>query len=514
MKAEQQNCCVIIEIVSRNARTEGLKSVNKPSSCCLDGLLLYIRNMAKAEWGWSKQDPEWVRSPEYSGTNDRASSEPLTVEQKKSLLTDEYLSRLSLGEYMALWRRLHPHVLTKVSRQGFVDYTIDRFQQEDLFYYVSDFQRELENGKLLRGRLHRRAVLGASQGRIHGWLESILQQPTKEHALEKLRDELGMSEEIPYRSGGISVAMDTKISLLSLDVLPEAYGAERNNAVFTVFPTDVVLSQHRFQVSKQVALWVPSWNHTVDVWPNDLQQGGLSQDAGIVFLPKSAQVDPLTGSRYAAQSTSTPLFPGDHWRMKEKADLPELFIEQMYAIPKVREILQAIEQDRQTGRNGEVEKRVEDFRVRFPALLQPLGYEDSAITMIVKRCCDRLAYGKNPFEFDFALMTLAFSGELFERPKETIRSEEFWEQHFAKNPTQKPARVVYYEGEPAMAMRQFLKVFGIETPRSKPKAGNLLGFDNNMVSDLTSDPQMVDYARELWTQSARVIDAHYAQRSE
>jgi len=451
--------------------------------------------MAKAEWGWSKQDPEWVRSPEYVRAHEHQSLEPLTAEEKKSLLTVECLAPLSLGEYMALWRRLHPYVLTKVSRQGFVDYTIDRFQQKDLFFYVSDFQQELENGKLLRGRLRRRGALEDGQGSIPDWLEYILEQPTKEQALEKLRDELGISEEIPYRSGGISVAMDTKISLLSLDVLPEAFGAERNNAVFTLFPTDVVLSQHRFQVNKQVALWVPSWNHTVDVWPADLQQGGLSQDAGIVFLPKSAQVDPLTGSRYAAQPTSTLLFPGDHWRMKEKADLPELFIEQMYAIPEVREILQAIEQDWQTGRNGEVEKRVEDFRVRFPALLQPLGYEDSAITIIVKRCCDRVAYGKNPFEFDFALMTLAFSGELFERPKETIRSEEFWEQYFVKNPTQKPARVVYYEGEPATAMRRFLKVFGIETPRSKPKAGHLLGFDNNMVSDLTSDPQMVHFAR-------------------
>lgn len=480
------------------------------SSCCLGVVLLYIRDMAKAEWGWSKQDPEWMRSSDHLSSEDHESPKLLSVEDKKALLTTEHLSQLSLGEYLALWRKLHPHALTKVSRHGFLDYTIDRFQSWDMFHYFSDFERELENGKLLRGRLHQRGVMDGSPERVQVWLGSVLEEPTKEMALEKLREKLGIFDGLPYLSGAISAAMDTKVSLLSLHVLPEAYGAERRNAVFTVFPTDVVLSQHRFQLSRPTALWVRGLNQTVDVWPNPVQHGGLSQDAGIVFLPKSAEVDPQTGSRYASQPTDAPLFSGDVRRMIENTDVPILFQEQMNRIPEVRGIVGAVEQDWQTGRNGEVEKRVEEFRERFPALLQNLGYHHSEIDIIVKRSCDRLAYGKNPFDPDFLLMTLAFSGTLFERPKETISSQEFWERRFTKHPEQKPSRVVYYEGNPAEALNRFLKAGGIETPQTKPKAGHLLGFDDHLVSDLARDPQLMQTAQALWNLCVREIEARYS----
>jgi len=48
--------------------------------------------------------------------------QPLTNEEKRRFLTPEFLSSLSMDEYVALWRRLNPYFLFHVTRQGFRDH--------------------------------------------------------------------------------------------------------------------------------------------------------------------------------------------------------------------------------------------------------------------------------------------------------------------------------------------------------------------------------------------------------
>jgi hypothetical protein len=61
-----------------------------------------------------------------------------------------------------------------------------------------------------------------------------------------------------------------------------------------------------------------------------------------------------------------------------------------------------------------------------------------------------------------------------------IRAEDFWEDYFNNNPSQKPKHIVYYDGDPTNAVSNFFKENGI---LEKDSYEALLGFDNHIIVD-------------------------------
>ena len=82
------------------------------------------------------------------------------------------------------------------------------------------------------------------------------------------------------------------------------YGGERGNEVFFVYPSDVLASQNDYSFNGWQKDFTKmqsedKWNG-VFVWPQDMNNPGISVDAGVVFLPGNIPVDPETGSKYAS----------------------------------------------------------------------------------------------------------------------------------------------------------------------------------------------------------------------
>src|SRR6185503_4609999 len=84
-------------------------------------------------------------------------------------------------------------------------------------------------------------------------------------------------------------------------VADQFYGGERNNEVFFVYPSDFIASQHEYAFNGWEKDFTKpqsetKWND-VFVWPSNLENPGISVDAGLVFLPDHTPVDPETGSK-------------------------------------------------------------------------------------------------------------------------------------------------------------------------------------------------------------------------
>lgn len=64
---------------------------------------------------------------------EKIATQPLSNEQKRELLKPEVLASLTTEEYIALWRRLNPHFLTHVTRQGFKEESFQEWKSERFY---------------------------------------------------------------------------------------------------------------------------------------------------------------------------------------------------------------------------------------------------------------------------------------------------------------------------------------------------------------------------------------------
>ena len=108
-----------------------------------------------------------------------------------------------------------------------------------------------------------------------------------------------------------------------------------------------------------------------------------------------------------------------------------------------------------------------------------------------------------------------------------VPAREYWERHFQKHPEQRPAHVIYYDGDPSAAVVSTLEEAGIleEVPSydqrwhtdqiftgrgdSSERDGKWLGFEENVVKDEATD-EALQKEHEMFNEMARKIVAeHY-----
>ncbi len=85
-----------------------------------------------------------------------------------------------------------------------------------------------------------------------------------------------------------------------------------------------------------------------------------------------------------------------------------------------------------------------------------------------------------------------------------VPAEKYWENYFTQHPDQRPAHIVYYDGNPSEAVEQTLRNAGILSDKTRfgprdgftgrsdtqKRDGKLLGFDENYVHDERRDAQI------------------------
>ncbi len=227
---------------------------------------------------------------------------PLSNVEKRELLKLETLTELSTEEYIALWRRLNPHFLSHVTRQGFRDHNAMVYHSGGLQEFHNGFVSVLEDERNLRPPIAvREGLRSRDEATIREFLDGwVLQAENEEEAKDRLNRLLHFS-----LATAPKYPDQTAVHFAAQIVADDYYGGERNNEVFFVYPSDVLASQHDFACNGWEKDFTQpqsetKWND-VFIWPSSVDNPGILVDAGMVFLPENTPVDPKTGSRYASE---------------------------------------------------------------------------------------------------------------------------------------------------------------------------------------------------------------------
>lgn len=475
---------------------------------------------------------ELLRQPDYE-----PHPEPLSVAEKARLLTPEALAELSLDEYIALWRRLNPFYASHVTRQGIRDHNSMFYHSAGMGEFSHGFTEMLGAGKSLHSASEVRYGLppeGFTEDDVRHALKIAIKDRGKDID-ERLTEGASTAEvaddlvdHLPYNYTWASAEPWSDVNAIHFGrntCLDETYGAEKGNEVFYIFPIDVIASQSRFgghvgrgfdtaQVASE-----RKWNDMF-VWS---ETGRIPLDSGIVFLPKSAEVSPETGSLYETVESIGP--NGEKVR--------EPFLDEA-VVQTVDKIIQTLEGEgafdeygllsyEHTSTQAQCDALVARFRDEF-GLSQELAERllDKRSDLLCSRHRiiqdDMLKFqaerdGFSPDTMDeeekyriYLRYNLEFRTFGFQKAKNPTPAETYWRKYFEAHPEQRPKHVVFYDGDPSDAADQFLLDHHIVTRVRSSKSdttpnvegpgdtheqdGPWLGYDDHLVRDPEHDERM------------------------
>lgn len=426
-----------------------------------------------------------------SDFKEKASEVPLSIDEKKKLLKPEILSELSLDEYVFLWKRLHPYFLGHVTRQGFRDHVGGSNHIWGLEEFHEWFTSVLDDDRLLRPPISVHSGLNPhDREAIKTFVENeVLTESVDAEGAKNLLDRILWSS----IASAPKYAADTSLHFAKEIIADNTYGWERWNEIFYVFPSDVIASQYDYAFN-----WTADfrekqheekWND-IFVWPSNKDTNAIPLDMWIVFLPEDALVDPNTGSRYAQNQ--------DWWikSMSENNDNKEL----------VRDVLNKLRD----------EWGDENISERFMWFMLEQGIEIKDIDITVYQAI--LSYisftDKDNIDRQEELLrtTLENTGLLWDYAVNPISSKEYWEGYFERNPDKRPARIVYYQGEPTEAVHSFLIDNNIKMrwDISNISSDSFLGLWDKHVESMKEDKRAQPWYKFLIEEAHKIINEHYS----
>jgi len=229
-----------------------------------------------------------------------ALTNPLTKKEKENLLKPEILSSLTTEEYIKLWSRLNPHYLAHTTRQGFRDHFGHIYHTAGEWEYHNNFIYILINQKIIRAHFGLKVVKNGNADSLKKWLErkNIFSYENKETAKKNLEHFLGLT-----KSYGANYPDNNAVHFSVNLVANKCYGAEKDNEIFFIFPTDFIASQYSYDLCEIGDFNNHQKNDFTDVlvFCKELDSG-IPIDAALTFLPNSTLVDPETGSKYISET--------------------------------------------------------------------------------------------------------------------------------------------------------------------------------------------------------------------
>ena len=433
---------------------------------------------------------------------ERVGTTPLTVEEKKELLKPEVLEALSTDEYVALWKRLNPFYMGHVTRQGFRDHASGFAHSAGQGTFFNGFIDMIQDEGMLRSPFGATGLKGLDVESVSRFLSSNARFGTDYDIFSAQNEEEVRSvvhNILDVTMGNASKYPDkTAIHFSNNTVLDGYYGAEGGNEVFMIFPADVLASQFTFGVNHHDAEdltkkgherinVVRSMDNDVFVWPGTIDDPGIPIDAGLVFLPANASVDPETGSKYASQNQ---IVDGREVRVRIKDE---------ETTRKFQEYLDSRQQGSEPSiyLSDRIKKTLDEFS---PELLRELGFSLDEL-IVFRRALERQYPPEQAFE-------TANAG--WRRAENPISSKDYWERFFIQHPELKPKHIMYYTGEwTEEAVMGFFSENGIGNANTSERDGKFLGFDDNYMGSATGmqreqggDPWLgYDEVKEVLTQA-------------
>lgn len=445
---------------------------------------------------------------------EKVAESPLTNQEKRDLLKPEVLSQLSTDEYIALWKRLNPYFLTHVTRQGFRDHNAMFYHSAGLQEFHNGFLGVVQDEKMLRPPLALGGLKNRDETSVKMFLsEWALQAENEEEAKKRFDSQLHWSlASAPTYPDKTAVHFATQL------VANDYYGGEKDNEIMFVFPSDTLASQHNFTFNG----WEKDFTHPqsetkwndVFMWPNTLEDPGITVDAGMVFLPEKAQVDPNTGSKYASEvkiidgkekrvliENSEAVGKYNEWTKQLNGDNP-FFVAGMQLRQEYKDRYILRIQDAET--NAERVCRQELIKLGFDESLIEKPFVNALI-----QCIDLWGNEVPPERFTDALNSASARYKKAESP---VGAKDYWEKYFIDHPDLKPKHIIYYDGDPTDAIYNFQRENGIGRADTSKTEGQLLGFEDHHVIDPANDPRANQGHEELVTMGNRIIEEHFKNK--
>ncbi|NMB84295.1 hypothetical protein GYA28_03320 [Candidatus Roizmanbacteria bacterium] len=438
---------------------------------------------------------------------DRMSTEPLTNEQKRNLLKPEVLASLSEQEYISLLRRLNPYFVSHVTRQGFRDHNAMFYHSAGLQEYHNGFVGVMQDGKLIRPPMALGELKTRDEDSVRRWLgDWILGEESEAKAKEKLNNLLHF-----HLASAPKYPDQTAVHFATQLVADAYYGGERENEVFFVFPSDFVASQYNFSFNGWEKDFTrpqseTKWND-VFVWPNTVDNPGITVDAGLVFLPENTPVDPNTGSKYASEIK---IVDGKEQRvMVEDAALIETFIDWGQKIDDQSPLKQAFQTYKEERNYYSQQYLSRNLMSVCMTELQGLGFRREASVALADALVREMHYSES-FNNELLTKIIRESGAHWKRAENTVPAKEYWENFFRSHPDLRPKHINYYDGDPTTAVREFQQQNDIGKADTSEKDGQLLGFDDHHVTDMDKDPRSNMGYEELVATANKIITEHFS----
>ncbi len=439
---------------------------------------------------------------------EKASTMPLTLEEKRQFLQPEVLAGLTTEEYIALWKRLNPYFLSHVTRQGVRDHNAMIYHSGGLDEFHAGFESILEDGRMLRPPIAVEGLVTRDEESVRAYMDWELEAETEDEAKKRWDSNLNFTW-----ASAPKYPDKTAAHFAAQIVADGIYGGERGNEVFMVFPSDVIASQYNYAFNGWDKDFTEAqsditWND-VFVWPPELDNPGIPIDAGIVFLPKSIQVDSETGSKY---ETKVDVIDGEEKRVTVvDTDLVDRFRAWVQGDGRsfLAEAFDELEEANRMQYNTDVDVII---KRRVADGLVDLGFPQDSAPSLVSRIVSELHW-REEYPDEVIDRILDDTRAHWKRTSQGIPAEEYWEQHFSTHPELRPAHVVYYDGDPTTAVGTFLQRNNIGRADTSERDGKLLGFDDHHIEDPRSDPRANQGYDELKSLGFRIIEEHFRDRA-
>lgn len=421
---------------------------------------------------------------------EKVETTPLSNQEKRELLKPEVLACLDEQEYIRLWRRLNPYFLAHVTRQGFRDHNAMVFHSAGLEEFHEGFVNTLKDGKLLRPPMALNGLRHRDEKSVEEYMAPVLEAPDQKSANEQIEKFFNFS-----LASAPKYPDETAVHFAAQVVAADYYGGERKNEVFFLYPSDVLASQQTFAFNGWEKDFTQpqserKWND-VFVWPNELENPGISLDIGFVFLPEHTPVDPETGSKYASEIK---MVDGQEKRV---------VVEDKNLIDK---FLGWVPNQDVKNFEGSDQNKIQFVK----AELVKIGFNPDAAEVFAPELLEAIIYSYGGNSEERIKDKFMKSTARLKRAENPILAKDYWESFFAKNPTLRPKHVHYYDGSPTVAVYDFQQKNNIGQADTSKTEGRLLGFDDHHVSNMSGDQRAWLGYYQLQDTANKIIAEHYS----
>lgn len=438
---------------------------------------------------YEQQKEKWARS-EYAR------------EDIEKGFSEEHLASLSLEDYALFLKRFPEEMVTHVTRQGVRDHLGHMYHTAGEGSYFDGFMKIVNDGRL-RSPLGVYLIENEKEKAIAKYLHLDFFK-TKEEALNYFDIITDRQEDSGSYVDGMAVHFATE------EVADCYYGSEKGNEIFIAYPSAFIASQYYFSGQLKESgggYWNDQW-----VWANE--EKGMDLNAGLIFIPEEAKVDKKTGSRYQLDENKNPIKNFEyHAAFRKVVDSSDFynFADQVMEI--TGKLNQHWDEPNLLLRNQEIFEKLEPFRQR---LEQEFGINDRRLQMAILNYRNLFSLdinkkhqkdGRDDLVDSIIEEAIMSEGILYCEAQDTIDSKEFWESYFAKNPTKKPSKIVYYKGSsPTRALYEWRKTKEI---RKEAKDKNI-GFSERHIE--RNAPQAMAGLDRFKILAEQVIENYFANQ--